>query len=77
MPSTSKSQQRLMGLSYAYKTGKLKKLNPKYAKKVKTMAKSMSAKQLKDFATTKHKNLPEYKESFIMTFEEFNESKED
>lgn len=33
MPSVSKSQQRLMGQAYAYKTGELKSkdLNPEYA----------------------------------------------
>lgn len=77
MPARSKSQQRLMGLAYAYKTGdvKSKDLNPNYASEVKKLAKSMSKKQLRDFAKTKHKNLPEkVEERRIMTFEKFVES---
>jgi hypothetical protein len=77
MPSKSKSQQRLMGQAYAYKTGKLKSkdLNPEYADEIKDLAKSMTKKQLKDFASTDHKGLPQkVKESRIMNFESFNES---
>lgn len=76
MPSVSKSQQRLMGQAYAYKTGelKLKDLNPEYADEIKDLAKSMTKKQLKDFASTKHDKLPnKVKESKIMNFESFNE----
>jgi hypothetical protein len=69
MPATSKSQQRLMGQAYAYKIGKLKAkdLNPKYADKIKELAKSMSKKELKDFAETKHNNIKEG----ILTFGQF------
>lgn len=77
MPSVSKSQQRLMGQAYAYKTGELKSkdLNTKYADEIKDLAKSMTKKQLKDFASTKHSKLPnKIKESKIMNFESFNES---
>lgn len=76
MPSVSKSQQRLMGQAYAYKTGelKLKDLNPEYAYEIKDLAKSMTKKQLKDFASTKHDKLPnKVKESKTMNFESFNE----
>lgn len=61
MPSTSKSQQRLMGMAYAAKKGELdsSKLGPS----VKKLMESMSKKQLKDFAKTKHEGLPERKES--------------
>lgn len=74
MPAKSKSQQRLMGLAYAYKSGeiKAKDLNPKYADKVKELAKSMTQKQLKDFAKTKHKKLPEKVEETLLKFGEFN-----
>lgn len=74
MPAKSKSQQRLMGLAYAYKSGeiKAKDLNPKYADKVKDLAKSMTQKQLKDFAKTKHKKLPEKVEETLLKFGEFN-----
>ena len=79
MPSKSKSQQRLMGQAYAYKTGKKKSkdLNPQYADEIKDIAKSMTKKQLKDFAETDHKDLPQkVKESRIMNFESFvNESR--
>ena len=61
MPSTSKSQQRLMGQAYALKSGSLraKDLDPRYAAQIKKIAKSMSLGELKKFASTKHKNLPE------------------
>lgn len=74
MPAKSKSQQRLMGLAYAYKTGevKAKDLNPKYADKIKELAKSMTQKQLKDFAKTKHKKLPEKVEETLLKYSEFS-----
>jgi len=56
MPATSKSQRRLMGMAYAYKIGKLKGKN--ISDKVKELSKSMSIKDLEDFAETKHKGLP-------------------
>jgi len=79
MPSRSKTQQRLMGQAYAYKTGELKAkdLNPEYADEIKKLAKSMTEKQLKDFAKTKHKNLPEKVEEKIKRFDSFNESSEE
>lgn len=61
MPATSKVQQRLMGMAYAYKKGDL---DPKEAsQEVKDLADSMTLQQLKDFASTKHDNLPEVKEN--------------
>lgn len=77
MPSVSKTQQRLMGQALAYKRGEIKDkdLNPQYADEIKKLAKSMTEKQLKDFASTKHKNLPEkVKESNVMSFDSFNEA---
>lgn len=74
MPSVSKSQQRLMGQAYAYKTGQLKSkdLNPEYRKQIKDISKSMSKKDLKDYASTKHKKLPEeVSENKIFSFNEF------
>lgn len=53
--STSKSQQRLMGMALAYKRGELDNASDQ----VKKLAKSMSTKDLEDFAKTKHDNLPE------------------
>jgi len=55
MPSTSKKQQRFMGMVHAAQTGKLK--NPSTA--VKKVAKTMKKKDAKDFASTEHKGLPE------------------
>jgi hypothetical protein len=55
MPSVSKKQQQFFGLVDAYMSGKLK--NP--SKKVKDAAKSMSKKEVKMFAKTKRKGLPE------------------
>ena len=83
MPSTSIAQQRLMGQAYALKTGELKSsdLDPKYRKQIEDLAASMTEKDLKDFAETSHKGLPQkVKETYTMnkhipTFESFvNES---
>lgn len=61
MPSTSKSQQRLMGVAYAVKNGdmQLSDVDSNYKDKVKDLVDGMTLKQLKDFAETKHKDLPE------------------
>ncbi len=57
MPSTSKAQQRLMGMAYSLKKGEM---DPKDAsQEVKDLADSMTLQQLKDFASTKHDDLPE------------------
>lgn len=56
MPSVSKAQQRLFAAIHAAQnSGDYSKLSP-YAKK---MAKSMSKKDVADFAATKIKNLPD------------------
>lgn len=55
MPSKSKSQQRFFGMVDAYKKGELK--HP--SKEIKDAADGMTKKQVKDFASTKHKGLPE------------------
>lgn len=65
MPSTSKAQQRLMGIAYALKKGEM---DPKDAsQEVKDLADSMTLKQLKDFAETKHKGLPDHADENITT----------
>ena len=69
MPAQSKAQQRLMGQAYAVKTGK--KDPDEVSDKVARLAQGMTKKQLKDFASTKHKGLPETKENFVPTFESF------
>ena len=69
MPSTSKSQQRLMGMSYAVKKGamKLSDIDTSYRGEVKDLVDSMTLKQLKDFASTPHKGLPEVVKENINT----------
>jgi len=57
MPSKSKAQQRFMGMVHAVKKGELSP--SKVSDKVKKAASSMSKKDAKDFASTKHKGKPE------------------
>lgn len=61
MPATSKSQRRLMGMAYAYKTKTLdtSNMDDSLVDKVKELASSMSTEELKDYATTKEDNLPD------------------
>jgi hypothetical protein len=61
MPSTSKAQQRLMGVAYAVKSGdmQLSDVDTAYRKEVEELVDNMTLKQLKDFASTKHDGLPE------------------
>lgn len=84
MPAVTPSQQRLFGQAYAIKTGDLKPedLNPEYRDQIVKLADSMTLKQLKDYAETKHSEMKkentEYKMKNIPTFESFvNESKID
>jgi hypothetical protein len=56
MPAKSKKQQMAAGAALSAKRGKLPKSSLKGASK--QMAKSMTEKQLEDFAKTKRKNLP-------------------
>jgi len=76
MPSVSRTQQRLMGQALAFKRKEIKSddLDPRYAKRIKDIAKSMTTKQLRDFAKTKHKNLPEKVQEHVLGFSEFNEA---
>ena len=60
MPAVSKAQQKLMGMAYALKKGDM---DPKDAsQEVKDLADSMTLQQLKDYAETKHKDLPDHVE---------------
>ena len=61
MPSTSKTQQRLMGVAYAVKSGsmQLSDVDAAYRDKVEELVDGMTLKQLKDFASTEHDGLPE------------------
>ena len=74
MPSSSKSQQRLMGMSYAVKKGdmKLSDIDAAYRDEVKNLVDTMTLKELKDFASTSHTDLPEdVKESLSTEIEDF------
>ncbi len=73
MPAVSPKQQRLMAQAYALKTGKKKKsdIKPEYREEISKLAKSMTKKQLRDFAKTKHS---EMREKLILNFESFSES---
>ncbi len=55
MPAKSQKQQRFMGMVHAAKKGTLKNPSPEVAR----TASSMSDEDAKDFASTKHKGLPE------------------
>jgi hypothetical protein len=61
MPSTSKAQQRLMAQAYSLKKGVTdpSDIDPDYRKEIEDLAQGMTQKQLKDFASTKHKGLPD------------------
>jgi len=56
MPSKSKAQQKFMSLVYALKKGDVKPSD--VSQDVRDVAKSMKTKDVKDFASTKHKGLP-------------------
>ena len=57
MPALSKKQQRFMGMVYATKKGEMDDPSPEVQKAADSMKKS----DAKDFASTKHKGLPEKK----------------
>ena len=66
MPSKSKSQQRFFGMVDAYKKGEMKNASSK----IKKAARGMSMDDVKDFAETKHKGLPEKVEEGIIRLTE-------
>lgn len=66
MPSKSKSQQRFFGMVDAYKKGEMKNASSK----IKKAADGMSMSDVKDFAETKHKGLPEKVEENIIRLTE-------
>jgi hypothetical protein len=66
MPATSKAQQRFMGMVHAAQKGE-EPASPKVAK----AADSMSKSDAKDFASTKHKGLPDKKEESINSLKEY------
>lgn len=65
MPAKSKKQQQAAGIAYAAKKGEIPKSKLKGS--AKDMHDSMSKKELKDYAETKHDNLPTKKENLSIT----------
>ena len=61
MPAVSKAQQRFFGMVDAYRKGDLK--SSEVSKDIKRAADDMSMKEIKKFAKTKHKGLPNHKKS--------------
>ncbi|MCM2399335.1 DUF3008 family protein [Rhizobium sp. S95] len=59
MPAKSRAQQRAAGAALAAKRGEMPKGKLKGASR--EMLKSMTEKELEDFASTKLKGLPEHK----------------
>jgi hypothetical protein len=67
MPAVSKAQQRFMGMVHAAQKGDMENPSPEVAK----AADSMSDTDAKDFASTKHKGLPNHvKESLLKKLKE-------
>jgi hypothetical protein len=66
MPAVSKAQQRFMGMVHAAQKGDMENPSPEVAK----VAADMSDKDAKDFASTKHKGLPNKKEEQIKQLKE-------
>lgn len=61
MPAKSKAQQKAAGAALSAKRGETRKSELKGASK--SMAESMTKKELEDLASTKRKGLPEKKKS--------------
>ncbi|KJF74548.1 DUF3008 family protein [Agrobacterium arsenijevicii] len=59
MPAKSKAQQKAAGAALVAKRGEIKKSSLQGASR--NMEKSMTGKELDDFASTKRKGLPEKK----------------
>jgi len=60
MPARSIAQQRLMAQAYALKRGdlNLSDIDPEYRDEIRDLSQNMTTKQLRDFAATAHKGLP-------------------
>jgi len=76
MPAVSRTQQRLMGQAHGVRkwmdTNGKEGINPRkidsaYRETIVDIANNMKKKDLKDYASTKHKNLPEEIEEGIAT----------
>ena len=64
MPARSKAQQKLMGMAYAVKKGDMPR--DEASDEVRGLADSMTLKQLKDYAETKHAGLPDHVEEYSL-----------
>jgi len=62
MPAQSKAQQRFMGMVHSAQKGDMENPSPEVAK----AADSMSDKDAKDFASTKHAGLPDHVKEYIL-----------
>ncbi len=62
MPAQSKAQQRFMGMVHAAQKGDMENPSPEVSK----AADSMSDKDAKDFASTKHKGLPDHVKEVVI-----------
>ena len=62
MPAVSKAQQRFMGMVHATQKGDMEAPSPEVAK----VAKDMSDKDAKDYASTSHKGLPNHVKQEIL-----------
>jgi hypothetical protein len=62
MPAQSKAQQKFMGMVHAAQKGDMENPSPEVAK----VADSMSDKDAKDFASTKHAGLPDHVKEYIL-----------
>ena len=73
MPAVSKKQQRFFGMVRAAQKGDMK--NP--SKEVSDVAGDISMKDAKKFAKTKHKGLPEVKESVMDLVRKYSKKKKE
>lgn len=66
MPAQSKAQQRFMGMVHATQKGDMENPSPEVEK----AADGMTAKDSKEFASTKHAGLPDKKEDYAIRLKE-------
>ena len=71
MPAVSKKQQRFFGIVRAIQKGEMAPTTPETAKAAADMKKS----DVKDFASTKHKKLPEKKVAKESRYEKYDAEK--
>lgn len=76
MPAKSKKQQRFFGIVHSCKKNNKKNKICKN-KKIKKACDSISKKDAKDFASTKHDELPEVVEKTCLIFKSWSQFKEE